>query len=175
MIVLGVRYRVRQFALALGASLTRETVDGLEQYLTPPQIDLFCSMSPIDQHHCLSVFRALQRVGESDAPLLQAALLHDVGKAEGRLQIWHRVIAVLAKAIAPALWERIGGQPGTWWYPLYVHKEHAGLGAEMARKAGCSAEVVWLIAHHEGQPAEPQTQKTQNRMLAALQAADRIN
>ncbi len=175
MSILGARYRVRQFALALGASINLEETDVLKEYLEAPQLELFYSMSSMDQHHCLAVFRTLREAGETNAALLQAALLHDVGKIRGPVRIWHRVIAVLVKAVVPQLWERLDGEPGTWRYPFNVHRQHAVLGAEMARQAGCSPEVVWLITHHEDQPRDIQAGEKESRLLAALQAADGVN
>lgn len=175
MSVLGARYRVRQFALALGAGLSRQNTDGLDEQLTPAQLELFHSMSSMDQHHCLSVFRALGETGAAETSLLEAALLHDVGKTVGPVLVWHRVLAVLTKALAPQLWERIEGEPGTWAYPLYVHREHHALGAEMAREAGSSDEVVWLIAHHEDELREIKAPTKELKLLTALQAADRVN
>jgi len=175
MTVLGARYRVRQFALALGASINLEKTDVLREYLEVPQLELFHRMSSMDQHHCLAVFRTLQEAGETDAALLQAALLHDVGKTMGPVRIWHRVIAVLANALGPPLWETMGGKPGTWRYPFYVHRQHAVLGAEMAHRVGCSPQAVWLIAHHEDRPADSQAGDGESKLLAALQAADEVN
>jgi putative nucleotidyltransferase with HDIG domain len=171
---LSVRYRVRQFALALGASINRDKTDNLKEYLEAAQLELFHSMPRVDQHHCLAVFRALREAGETETSLLQAALLHDVGKMTGPVRVWHRVIAVLVNALAPQLWERMGGEPGTWRYPFYVHRQHATLGAELARRAGCSPEAVWLIAHHEDRPRLIRTGRRESELLAALQAADEV-
>lgn len=176
MSILGVRYRVRQFALALGASVNPERTDPLKEYLEAPQLELFHRMDRVDQYHGLAVFRALREAGETETSLLQAALLHDVGKTMGPVRIWHRVVAVLVNALAPQLWERMDAEPGARLYPLYVHREHASLGAELARRAGCSPEVVWLIAHHEDRPPRSLGGSTrESELLAALQAADEVN
>lgn len=175
MSTLGARYRVRQFALALGASISSDRADNLEQYLGVPQLELFNNMPKVDRHHCLAVFRALRESSETEKSLLQAALLHDVGKAVGPVRIWHRVIAVLINALAPWLWEGIDGQPGTWRYPFYVHRQHAALGAELALQAGCSPEAVWLIAHHEDGRQKIGAGGRESELLAALQVADELN
>jgi hypothetical protein len=175
MIALGVLYRVRQFTLALGASVYRERTDDLAYLLDRRQSDLFNRMCSTDQHHCAAVFRTLQEQGHTDPSLLRAALLHDVGKTLGPVLLWHRVVAVLAKALVPRRWDSVDAHPGTWSYPLYVHRHHATLGSELAAEAGCGRDTVWLIAHHEdpGAPSQPGERLT--GWLAALQAADRIN
>ncbi len=172
---MGVRYRVRQFTMALGANINRERVNALREYLDAPQLELFCSMSSLDQHHGWAVFRTLREARETESSLLRAALLHDVGKTIGPVRIWHRVIAVLAKALAPKHWEMMDVKSGTWRYPFYVHRHHTVLGAELAREAGCSPEAVWLIAHHEDHRRENDSGNGRNGLLAALQAADELN
>jgi hypothetical protein len=171
----GVLYRVRQFTLALGAHVYRKGTDDLAPYLERAQLDLFKRMSSMDQHHCRAVFRTLQEAGQRDRSLLSAALLHDVGKSVGPVRIWHRVLAVLAKALVPRVWESIDANPGTWLYPLYVHRQHALTGSELAAEAGCGEETVWLIAHHEDQRPPSQGRDRMRGLLVALQDADRVN
>ena len=172
---MGVLYRVRQFTLALGAQANRERAEDLTQHLDPRQLDLFQQMSSVDQHHCLAVADSLREAGYTDASVLRAGLLHDVGKTLGPVRIWHRVLAVLVKALLPSMWEKVDGEPGTWLYPLHVHRHHATLGAELAAQAGCSPEVVWLVAHHEDQQGEGRAADRMDSLLAALQDVDRIN
>lgn len=172
---MGVLHRVRQFTLALEAQATHATVEDLAQSLDTRQQELFHQMPSVDQRHCLAVFRALREAGHTDPALLQAALIHDVGKSQGPVGIRHRVTAVLAKALSPRLWERLDGEPGSWQYPFRVHRHHAALGAELAARAGCSPEVVWLVAHHEDDQIEGSARDRMGGRLAALQAADRIN
>jgi len=171
----GVLYRVRQFTLALGAHVSRERTDDLAPYLDRPQLDLFNRMSSIDQHHCKAVFHALQVAGHRDPSLLSAALLHDVGKTLGPVRIWHRVLAVLAKTLVPRLWESMDANPGTRLYPLYVHRQHAAMGSDLAAQAGCGKDAVWLIAHHENPEPESQVGDRMRGLLVALQDADRVN
>jgi putative nucleotidyltransferase with HDIG domain len=171
----GVLYRVRQFTLALGAQANRERAEDLTQHLDPRQLDLFQQMSSVDQHHCLAVAGSLREAGYTDASVLRAGLLHDVGKTLGPVRIWHRVLAVLVKALFPSMWDKLDGETGTWLYPLHVHRHHAALGAELAAQAGCTPEVVWLITHHEDQRGEGQAADRKNNLLAGLQAADQIN
>jgi hypothetical protein len=174
-ITLGVLYRVRQFTLALGAQTAQSRVEDLAQHLDARQQTLFRRMPSVDQHHCLAVFRWLREAGHSDPSLLQAALIHDAGKSLGPVGIRHRVVAVLAKALFPSWWENAHAEPGSPLYALHVYRNHAALGAELAARARCSPEVVWLIAHHEDEQREGQATDNTTRMLTALQAADRIN
>src|SRR5262249_17388537 len=72
---------------------------------------LFETMSNADQQHSLRVCRGLQARGCTERDLLAAALLHDVGKAEGRVPFWTRPVIVLGKHLAPRLLERLALHP----------------------------------------------------------------
>jgi HD-like signal output (HDOD) protein len=110
----------------------------------------------------------LQRAGHDDPVLLQAALLHDVGKAAARLTLWHRVGMVLIERLAPRWMDRLARRQQGWAAPFLVHARHPEIGARWAAQAGCSAEVVDLIRRH-------QDPHVGNGRLAVLQLADRQN
>ena len=169
-------YRVRQFARAAGAWVWRTEVDVdlVAGYLTPAALDLFRAMPRYDRQHGLAVFYMLQAQGHDEADLLAAALLHDAGKtadAGGGVRLWHRVVTVLMRAFAPGVLERLGqDRPGSWRRPFFVQQQHAAIGAELARAAGCSVRTVDIIRCHEDPPGVGD-----DALLAALRAADEVN
>lgn len=165
-------YRVGQFLRALVARVRREELQPLSQYLTPAQMELFRRMPRYDQRHSLNVFRALRARGYDDPNLLAAALLHDAGKADEALRLWHRVIVVLAEAIEPRLLNRLAkGDSRSWRYPFFVHLCHPQRGAEMARAAGCSPTTVELIRRHHDPASNPRRTRL-DELLMALQEID---
>ncbi len=169
-------YRVRQFMRAAAALVQGEEVaaPAIGRLLPPKGVALFNGMPRYDRRHALSVVRTLQQQGHDDPDLLAAALLHDVGKtgsAAGRLRLWHRVLMVLARALAPGLLERFGREGGgSWRQAFFVQKHHAELGADLALEAGCSQATAELVRRHEmaGVPE-------QDPRGAALRAADSAN
>jgi len=182
-------YRVSQFFRALTAWVPKRELSLLSEYLTPPQAELFLQMPRCDQRHGLDVFHALRRKQHHDRDLLTVALLHDVGKSDGRLRLWHRVLIVLIEALWPQLLGRLasppelggteGGlaadEPRSWRYPFFVHQQHPELGAELAQAAGCSPITVELIRRHQQPPASSPFGARQDELLAALQEADGVN
>ena len=169
-------YRVRQFLRAAAALVQGEEVSApaIGRLLPPKGVALFNGMPRYDRRHALSVIRTLQQQGHDDPDLLAAALLHDVGKtgsAAGRLRLLHRVLMVLAKALAPGSIDRLGRESGRpFRQAFFVQKHHAELGANLALGAGCSQATAELISRHE-EAGVPE----QDPRGAALRAADSAN
>jgi hypothetical protein len=142
--------RVRQFWGALTARVDPREVRSLNTYLTSEQTDLFLRMSQWEQRHGLNVFGLLCSSGCEDKALLQAALLHDVGKSTARITVWHRTTAVLLGRFWPQFLARLASPTSTGWlYPLYVLRQHGSLGASLAAGVGCSPEVQAYIRQHD--------------------------
>ena len=164
-------YRVRQFVSALRAGqLASQERAFVNRYLTPAQQALFERMSAQDQCHAVAVAHTLYQQGWRDVELLQAALLHDVGKAGSGLCLLHRVLIVLLQAFWPAGLAWLAKEDRGWRRPFYCHVHHPQIGARLAAAAGSSPSVIALISAHQtsvngqlDQIKEP---------LIALQAAD---
>lgn len=148
-------YRVGQFWRAARARVRPGELSVLEEYCSPPERTLFLRMSAWDQRHCLDVHARLRAAGCDDGPLLHAALLHDAGKSVARITVWHRTAAVVLAALCPGVLARLApSMAGDWRHPMYVLREHAALGAELAAQAGSPAEVQEYIRRHHQHTAE---------------------
>src|SRR6266704_4723009 len=102
-------YRLWQVCQQLGfvAPLAAEERQQVAQWLPSSAQPLFQTMSAADQRHSLRVCQGLLARGGVDNDLLVAALLHDVGKAQGRVPFWTRPAIVLGKLCAPRLLKRL--------------------------------------------------------------------
>ncbi len=100
-----VAYRLRQVRQQLGfvPSLSSQDKQEVQRWLPPSALPLFYTMSVADQQHSLRVCRGLQAQGCVEHDMLAAALLHDVGKAQGRVPFWTRPVIVLGKLCSPHL------------------------------------------------------------------------
>lgn len=193
-------YRVSQFVAAVKARLPGWAGGGypncagsgklLDTVLTVPQQDLFKRMPANDQQHALAVAQTLHQAGYQQQALMQAALLHDVGKSIGQPLI-HRVAIVLLQAFWPGVLRRLEASAVlsqashplppdvlsdvAWWRrPFVVHARHPYIGAAWARAAGCEPLAVTLIARHQETIDDPEG-GSEAELLALLQWADNLN
>ncbi len=168
-------YRLRQFRLAAAGRPSPAQRALAERTLPPSLLQLFLTLQPSEQAHACQVCASVLAAGFDAPALLQAALLHDIGKARHRLRLWERVLVVLGQAANPnwaAAWGP--GAPRGLRRAFVIAAQHPQWGAEMAAAAGAAPEVVDLIARHADPPAAQATDE-QAAMLRALQAADGEN
>ncbi len=166
-------YRAWQFFQALSARLGEEDLEVLRENLTPEEMEAFARLPLADQRHSLDVYYTLVRQGKTHPDLLKAALLHDIGKVDGGIRLWHRVAIVLIRAVFPLALKWLA-VPDGWRRPFFVHYYHPLLGAEMARKLGCTPLTVELILRHQPMlelpPWDPSPEELD--LLIALQEVD---
>ncbi|HEX6484937.1 MAG TPA: hypothetical protein VF043_39330 [Ktedonobacteraceae bacterium] len=158
-------YRLWQVRQQLGfvAPLTAEERMEAGRWLPPSALPLFQTMSDADQRHSLRVCRGLQQRGCMDEDMLAAALLHDVGKAGGRVPFWTRPVIVLGKMFVPRLLAKVVVDPRSygplsslrstvlgWRRALGYAWWHAEIGAELAVEAGLSERAaLYIRTHHQ--------------------------
>ncbi len=166
-LIKNVLYRLEQVRQQLGfvAPLAPEDYSEVERWLPAAALTLFRTMSNADQQHCLRVCRRLQARGCVERDMLAAALLHDVGKGEGRVPFWTRPVIVVSKILRPAWLARITIAPEliehtkipTWRRELSYAWWHAEVGARLAAQTGLSQRsILYIQTHHlpQGPAAE---------------------
>lgn len=177
MIVERVLYRARQFWNALFSAPSLAELETLNPLLDPAQMALFCQMHRSEQAHSIQVMRAVMVASgrihvEQRKYLLQAALLHDVGKSRHPLRLWERVIIVLANAFTPGRVQDWGeGEPRGWRRAFVIARQHPVWGAQMAADVGASPLTVTLIQRHQEFLSHP-GEALEDQLLQLLQSAD---
>jgi hypothetical protein len=169
------RYRVRQALWHLRrAPLSRAEMEEVRRVLPPALAERFARLSPGEQAHGLRVLRAVAAGAHPYAArpeLLQAALLHDLGKSLAPLNLFERTCVVLARRLLPTAAARWSRGPERGWRRAFVAAaRHPEWGAELAVRAGAAPLVAALIRRHQAPLAAPRT--PEDEMLAVLQAAD---
>jgi hypothetical protein len=147
------RHLTARFAGYLVARpLNDSELDEVAQVLGPELNSLFAMLQYQDQRHSYDVF---VRVG-CEPHLAQAALLHDVGKAESRLGSVARACATVLRALrapVPRRWE--------------MYLDHGPIGARMLRQAGADDLAVSFTAGHPGDPPQDVTPRDWDALAAA--------
>ena len=172
--------RLQQGIRALTAGLRPVDAALAASVLSPAEQALFARLRRSEQIHSLNVLRAIQASGEDDPDLLVAALLHDVGKTLASFILPERVLVVLVRKLAPALYDRWGragpegGPPRGWRRPFAISQCHPAWSARLMAESGCSPRAVELARRHQEVLSAPPRDETE-RLLGLLQAADDQN
>jgi len=168
--------RMRQFVRAVTAHITERERVYIASVLPRRALPLFYAMHRADQRHALNVTRtamALADERERDgarvnrALLERCALLHDVGRRRGDLDIFGKVACVLLVHVFPARSKRWADNGTSAMLRVYYH--HPQIGAELLRGIGLFLEASIIERHHA--PA----QATDPIELTLLRAADEAN
>lgn len=129
--------------------------------MSAEEAELWSRQHPLDRRHTVAVARQL--VAEHpEAPgwVVEAALLHDVGKTEAPLGVPGRVLATVLELAG------VRSAPGR----LGRYLAYPARGAELLAAAGAAAEVAaWAREHHE----PPSAWSVPVEWGTALAAADR--
>ena len=143
--------RLRQVYFALTASITPSDHEFVRSLLTDKELIMFFGMDLVDQRHCIDVARTcLEILKQEPRPanldlLLKAALLHDVGKQAGDLNLWKRIMVVLTRRFCPSLFHRLALNPRS---PCHISLYHPQVGKEKCLLAGCPADLARLVGLH---------------------------
>jgi hypothetical protein len=147
-----IHLRVRQLGRSLRARpLDRTELETVSRVLSVAQLKLFLQLPVYEQRHALNVYSTLVAGGYADRELLQASLLHDIGKYDavtGRsIPIWGKVAnVVLCKIGGENLVHKLGKeQPTSWRYIFWLQTHHEKRSAHLAQAAGSSPCVVALL------------------------------
>ena len=168
--------RIRQFFRAMTAHITASDRAYVASVLPPKVVPLFDAMHRADQRHALNVARTAMALADArikagepvDRALLErAALLHDVGRRAGDLDIFGKVICVLLVHFFPARSRRRADDGTSKMLAVYFH--HPQIGAASLRGIGLSREAALIERHHAPARADDPIE------LVILRAADEAN
>lgn len=143
--------RAKQFLRYLRrAPLNPAEAARVNSVLGPALAALFWQMAPGEQAHSLRVMDCLCAQQHTQPELLQAALLHDVGKIVAPLNILERVAIVLARRWLKKQCARWGeAEPRGWRGPFVTAAQHPIWGAALVGQAGAARLTVELTRRHQ--------------------------
>lgn len=146
--------RIRQFTSGLFARVSKDDYTFLSDYVTLAERELFLKMPRYDQTHSIGVGGFLRRRGAT-LEVVRAGLLHDVGKGETPdLTLVRRSVCVVLERIAPD-WagRKMKDRGSKLGRALYLHLNHAEIGARMLEKVDTDERIVELVRYHHDKMA----------------------
>ncbi|MEI6043801.1 MAG: HD domain-containing protein [Chloroflexota bacterium] len=169
--------RIAQLVRSWQAKPLHETeIAFVRDLLNEKQATLYFSLVLYEQRHALNVCQTLVRGGfGNDRDLLQAALLHDLGKRDpqtGRyIPLWGKCVSVALLSLGgPKLVARCASpNPQSWRYLFYLQNKHEERSAQLALEAGSNQKVVGLVGDC------PRLLQQGDTAAKALQWADDLN
>jgi hypothetical protein len=129
----------RFFAVACARDLSVEEQEWVADHLDGRGLDLFWAQPVADRRHAHDVARWVAGRAPERHDLIEAALLHDVGKRHSRLGPMGRTVATLLRVFPLPEAGRLGR-----------YTRHGALGAEELSARGYSGMVVAFAAWHHG-------------------------
>lgn len=168
--------RIRQFVRAVTARVSDEERAYVASVLPEKAVPLFYAMHRADQRHALNVARTAMRLADEHehdgvcvnrSLLERCALLHDVGRRRGDLDIFGKVACVLLVHYFPERSKRWAEDGTSAMLRVYYH--HPEIGAELLRGIGLFIEASIIERHHAP------TDERDAMELRLLRAADEAN
>jgi hypothetical protein len=161
-------HRVGQFWRHASAQVSPIDAANADRILGPDLASLFFHLPVNDQRHGLDVLQTVtQFEAEPGRLLMQAALLHDVGKSGAEFSVIDRSLTVLLEALSPRLLGALLRTRPAFAGRYATYSDHARIGANRLQAAG-AIELAGIVAeHHAAHPASEVTRR--------LQRADKRN
>ena len=129
-------------------------------------------MSTADQFHSLNVAYTIERFVIEDKKnidrkfLIRCALLHDVGRVNGDLNTFQKVLVVLLMKFAPNFADKLERRGN---HAIYIYKHHAEIGARKLQEINLFKESKIIAKHHSPQSPDDSDE------LKILRLADEKN
>lgn len=167
--------RIRQFYRAMTARITPADRQWVEERLPADAQKLFYAMHPADQYHALNVAKTAMHLSSEhpsvdSALLLRAALLHDVGRVQGDMDVMGKVLAVLVKHFFSQKARQLAEKQHGWLeHIMYVYYHHPEIGASKLETIGMTEEAAIIRWHHASAAGNEPPE------LVLLRAADELN
>lgn len=113
----------------------------VQEYLSGPCADLFWKQSVADQRHAIIVAGRVEATFPGDVEMIEAALLHDVGKWRPNPGAMSRSIATVLSLMRLPMTRR-----------MWAYRDHGPRGAIDLQEAGCGNMAIEFARLHPAQP-----------------------
>ena len=115
----------------------------MHDHLSAPCAELFWKQSVPDQRHAIIVAGRVEATFPGDAPMIEAALLHDIGKWRPNPGAISRSIATILALMRLPMTKR-----------MWAYRDHGPRGAAELEQARCGELAVEFARLHPAPPPE---------------------
>lgn len=140
-------YRVKQFWWSLISSIDENDIKYLNIHLNETEKKLFMKLKKSEQKHCINVAKDVEQICFNKNikcdKLIKAALLHDIGKIKGKLNVFDKSIIVILDYISKGRLGRLKTIK-----KINVYYNHGEIGAEILKEYGYEQRFLYLIRNH---------------------------
>lgn len=161
--------RIKQFIKSFFVKIKPIDYNLLNKYLNQKERELFFKLAKRDQRHSFDTIWKLINRGYDEKDLLKFALLHDIGKKEGRINLFNRISYVILERLWPEYIVKlnIDSKRKSFKNGLYCLKNHPRIGADLLAEIGEDQEIIeWVKEHHNLEAIK------MNKNLKSLREAD---
>jgi hypothetical protein len=155
-------HRVEQFWRHSSGRIRPAESELARELLGPVLFQAFMELPRNERRHGLDVLATVDRLeARPDRLLRQAALLHDMGKAQAGMSVIDRSQAVFLRAAAPPLWRLYLRLRPAFARRYALYRDHARSGARHLKELGAGELAAIVSEHHAPHPAHPLTPRLQ--------------
>lgn len=140
-------YRIKQFFSYLNAKMTKNDIEYIELNLNSNEIMLFKKLNIYEQKHCINVARDVEIICDNkkivDHNLVKVALLHDIGKIKGKINIIDKCILVILDYLSKGSISKFSKIK-----KINFFYNHGKIGADILKKLGYNKRFLYLVENH---------------------------
>ncbi|AJA46148.1 hypothetical protein CPAST_c00130 [Clostridium pasteurianum DSM 525 = ATCC 6013] len=140
-------YRVKQFFSYLNAKITNDDLEYIYSKLNNNEIGLFNKLSLHEQKHSINVAKDVEKIclykKICSNDLIKIALLHDIGKINGNLNIVDKSILVIFNCLSNGRIKKF-----KFIRKINLYYNHGKIGADILKKYGYNKRFLYLIENH---------------------------
>jgi putative nucleotidyltransferase with HDIG domain len=140
-------YRIKQFCWALNAHIGEKEANFIMEYLNPEEYGLFMRLSSSEQMHSIRVAKNVQLLCENNECdtrfLIKTALLHDIGKVRGRLNVFDKSVIVLLNYFTRGKIKKYNRIR-----KIDIYYNHGDIGCSLLKEYSANERMLYLIKNH---------------------------
>lgn len=138
-------YRIKQFFKGLFCVLPDMSV--AEKYLNSQELQLFKRLPYYEKRHAIDTAVTLMgfKTGKNRDILIEAALLHDIGKLGSGVGLIKKSILVLMNRFFPDVSRKLARNVKMF----NIYYNHNMIGARILKDINTNSEVIRLVEHHQ--------------------------